>query len=219
MVWTLTDDEATLDEAEVSASISTSNPEDGLQVRADSGVLSLFGFQSSGPLVESYVRNPDLVCRYAARDSDGVQHTSYMRALQDGCGLELLLSVQTSQLHSCPESWVRFAMEPGGLVTPDGNDPNNTCKSPTFHEFLLVRPKNRPGTTWGFFSPPGDVHEVHWNLDDRLRLSFSVFPHSLEKGVIRRVRFLFYALERGNDLAEASRISRALLAETPPLTT
>ncbi len=189
---------------------------------------------------ESYIRGGDLVSSYPDRPAAGLSTQLYWRAdahQRHGAlaTVELVTSVQTSLLDSCPRVVVQSELLAGevyrlvdaerdefaSIVPPSHDaDPDTDPRAPHCYLFRL------PGRQHSYVEMihPADGQNTHWDgwLHDtefRLRLRHELFADRLEKGVILRARILGVVLDRRNDKAAAARHWREFLQAELPLTT
>jgi hypothetical protein len=173
--------------------------------------VQLPGGREHESVVDSYVRQSDLVVTYSQSPDRTVRPQLIWRCLRDGetrFGVELVLSMQTSLLDSQPEAWIvnRFG---GELLALEQADSSVACRAgQTFDKpvTLLHRPL---ASAWSSLVAvyPADFQELRIaDSDGQLQASFRLFPESLEKGVIRRARLrgIFVPREDDEALARAS---------------
>lgn len=232
MTWNLTGNEATLAEHALTASVTLDRPHGGLRrVSVPGQVFSVENLlavrvpsrpDADSP-TEAYVRGRDLVIKYPPRDSDRVSHQIYYRVLHQPAGIELVLSAQTDLLDSDPWMHVdvmglgagaKFVHMAESLVPVD-RSMTWQASQPSVPRFFLFRPDASAVSHVTFVHPQDfDRAEV---LGDGIR--FTVFPESLEKGVIRRASFQWRLLERDGDVEQANRLYEQAMIAAPPLTT
>jgi hypothetical protein len=233
------------------AVVNPANPADGLrELHVDGCELAAFhplGVElsavkpeESAHSVERYVRGGDLVVNYADRPAPGMRTQVYWRAAAHErhgaiAAIELMASVQTSLLDSCPALAVRsqlIASEAYQLVdasrglfasiVPPGDDspPDDSTQPPQCYLFRL------PGRQYSYAEMvhPPDARQSEWDgwlhgPDYRLQLRHELFSERLEKGVLLRARVLGVLLDRQDDKATAASHWNAFLQEALPLTT
>jgi len=188
---------------------------------------------------EHYLRGGDLVATYPDRPAPELRSQLYWRAgshHRDGAifAIELVASVQTALLDSCPQLVLRsrlLAAEAFQLVDPQAegfssivpprDDPDpDALGAPFCYLFRLagrrysyaemVHPAAAQASSWD-----GWLHGTEY----RLELAHKLFADRLEKGVILRSRVLGLLLDRRDDKAAVVRHWHAFLAAELPLTT
>ena len=186
-------------------------------------------------LVDFYVRGCDLVAKYAQTPQRSIERTLYWRLLDLAAplaGLELQVSLQTSLLDSDPTFMMLSECdgEPFWLTNPHGDF--------KVHPIQIDSP-----ATSSWQSPPGEsgfflfrLHGCDASYAEMVlpadfqggrvqqtpacaRLTYELFPESLEKGVIRRGRIRSLFLPRQRDAETAWDVFENLCADKPPLTT
>jgi hypothetical protein len=198
-------------------------------------------------IIEHYVRGGDLVAAYADRPARGMRAEIYWRAASHElagaiAAVELLASVQTSLLDSCPRLLTRSTVtadqvlqlsdvERGGFkpVAPNPRDdvsnvPSDQPDCYLFHlvaadySYLeMVHPSDAQAShsQW----PVAAVRPLVKSAPNRFELHHQLFAERLEKGVILRARVLGVLLDRDGDQAAAARHYAAFISERLPLTT
>jgi hypothetical protein len=232
------------------ASVDWHDPRRGLgEVQLDGGLFS--DFHPLAPeltaltalelaAAEHYVRGGDLVATYPDRPANQLRTQVYWRAgthPRDGAlaAIELVVSVQTSLLDSCPKIAIgshlhasealRMTDSQSGaftsIVPPSAEvDPDSVADAPHCYLFRLpgrqysyiemIHPADVQSTTWD-----GWLHGPHY----RLQLRHELFADRLEKGVILRARVLGVLVDRRDDRTAALRHWQRFLVEDLPLTT
>lgn len=186
-------------------------------------------------LADAYSRQDDLVATYAQTAARPVRPQVYWRglpAIANGRlgGCELIVSAQTSLLGASPaisvESSVpatetlKLVNEQSGRFEPI--DPAPSCEVGAGPGAFLFRPI---GGEWSYLELiyPSDFAQATLTCEAApsrvLRLASSLFPESLEKGVIRRGRIRGLFLSRSGDEAAALAAYREFLDSPLPLTT
>jgi hypothetical protein len=192
------------------------------------------------PDVDFYVRGGDLIATYAHRPERAMLAQVYWRAESQTrpraiAAVELLVSVQTSLLDSCPKLATRSdvaAREAFQLtdparaafesVAPQSNRaaPAIPSGGPSCYLFRLGNAKY----SYAEMVNPADAQQSRLGISSdetglRARLAHELFAERLEKGVILRARVLGVLLDRDGDQAATARHYAAFLSEPPPLTT
>jgi len=190
--------------------------------------------------VDSYVRGGDLVATYPEQARDAVRAQLYWRAGSHRnasalAAVEIVASVQTSLLDSCPtvtarseliasEAFQLVNLERGAfnslLSKPEHSHGSDSARLPQCYLFRLSSGRY----SYAEMVHPADAHESDWDgwlqgQGFRLQLSHRLFPDRLEKGVILRARVLGVLLDRDGDQEAAVQHYAAFLNEELPLTT
>ena len=223
--WEVNESSATLTAKNWMAKLDVSNPSTGLALSVgDKSIAThLFSFLLNDKPIDMFVRDTDLVLRYPPRNSDLVSYETYFRIAENAQGLELILSAQTHLLQSKPETKVTatFASMSIAAKTAMADQIHELDSDANFGpeetiQYFLIRPHNSSELSILLMSHPSDFHRAAVQSG---QVAFWVFPHSLEKGVIRRARFQMRLLERATDEIEAARIFAGVEQESPPLAT
>lgn len=232
------------------ATVDWHNPRGGLgALRLDGQVLE--DFHPLGPelaalepaeasAAEHYIRAGDLVATYPNRPAAQLRTQVYWRTgthPREGAiaAIELVVSVQTALLDSCPKIAIashlhasealRMTDSQSGaftsIVPPTAEaDPDNIAGAPQCYLFRL------PGRQYSYIEMihPADVQSSSWDgwlhgAHYRLQLRHELFADRLEKGVILRARVLGVIVDRRDDKAAALRHWQRFLTEELPLTT
>jgi len=152
-------------------------------------------------LAECYVRGGDLIATYEETERQPVRNQIYWRFLVDEsyCGLELIISAQTSRLDTSTTLAVasKFAWRP------------------EFDGLVAIGPA--PGAGWCCleFADPSNLDQTVVN---NCRLEHQLFPGHLEKGVIRRTRLRALFVPAATASATAAACYQQFLDAAPPLT-
>jgi len=215
-----------------------------LGVETPGRTASSSGGLTAEAVTESYVRGRDLIATYAQGLARSVRPQIYWRVTEnyaDRCalGVELVLSVQSSKLESEPRFPVNMTILAGdpagdpagdddtGVVadrlrwTAETADPRLQQLTPTM---TMWRVDGAP--VWAALMPhPGDNAAVVSGsnaFSGAYEMSISVFPRSVEKGVIRRSRIQLLLLGGDEPRETADRFFRtefeAWTSSAPPLT-
>jgi hypothetical protein len=206
--WNTTNNIATAQLGDYRIEVDAANPQRGVQWSTDKklafqGVTLQFVPPASakGPLQlhDLYVRGCDLVASYDQIPGAEVQPQLYWRLLQhaalEAIGVEVLISMQTSLLHSDPKCAIESALP--GVRTAVWDQASKLWRhseeNSNFH--LQLARQSRGCVSW--FSPakenysyveivyPDDVVAQDLTLG---RCQTAFFAEPLEKGVIRRGR-------------------------------
>ena len=225
MSWKLKDQTATSQSDSISATFDATKPYQGLTLKLGVDEFRLFSFLLSEPPVEQYVRGNDLVNKYPARNSDLVSYTTYYRLSDDGLGMDFILSAQTSLLDSAPLTQVvsefpncELLYKPSEDLPLRAVEGEQVFATDACPQFFVVRPKSNPHHSIALMIHPADFHRGNVRLEPIPTVSFSLFPTSLEKGVIRRGTLKMRLIVRPNDESVAEEHHGALEASEPPLT-
>lgn len=179
---------------------------------------------------ETYVRGDDLIRKLPERASDQVRHEVYYRATGgdgvtgDPAGIEMILSAQTNLLDSRPSVEVSNTFGSGDLLLKTSDDrPATSAITRDFDVdapllYAIHRPDEAPATSMVLLVHPSDFYLATSLIEPQPRISFSVFPNSLEKGVIRRAYFQLRFVARVDDLATAEQLLESVASMEPPLT-
>jgi hypothetical protein len=192
------------------------------------------------PLADSYVRGTDLIAAYEPQGGQQVRPQIYWRFISSPsstaprCGLELIVSVQTSLLHSEPrmivesdlsdaEIWRMEREEENGFTSLDATAEIVDCTQADCLSVFVFRPLARD-FSYVQMVHPSDFHRTTLSFErqekrGRIRIVHDLFPDPLEKGVIRRGRVRGWFVDRADDLRAAVECYRQWLDEPPPLTT
>ncbi len=190
--------------------------------------------------VECYVRGGDLVATFPEQAQAAVRAQIYWRAASHPiaaalAAIELVASVQTSLLDSCPtittrsevvasEAFQLVGLERGTfadlMAKPDHLEGKGASGLPQCYLFRLSSSKY----SYAEMVHPADAHDSNWDgwlqgTVFRIQLCHRLFRDRLEKGVILRARVLGVVLDRDGDQDAAVRHYAAFLNEELPLTT
>lgn len=173
----------------------------------------IFAFPTSSPPMEVVTRGQDLVMRFPPRAEDRLSYEVRYRVSQRGDGLDMVLSAQTELLKSHPETAVTAVCPEAELLQSPGDDLNGPQRAVACG--CIVRPVA--------YDTSSLLLMVHPRENGRMEIqgsnvTFHVFCESLEKGVIRRVRFRLRWLSRMDDEREAREQISQAKNETLPLT-
>jgi hypothetical protein len=157
--------------------------------------------------METYIRGNDFVASFEQPGPLPAVPQLYWRVRPSGStaaiGIELIVSMRTDLLDSQPQMCV--VTEVGNATS--GNLPLRHLRlSADVSYYQLVHPDD-------FFA----VEERR--VDGTHRITTTLFPERMEKGVIRRARICGWFLPAENDLAVAVELAQQFVAESPPLTT
>jgi hypothetical protein len=186
-------------------------------------------------VAERYVRGQDFVATYAESAEFPVAPHFYWRAtLHEPAAvqIEMIMSVQTDLLDSNPEATVNsFALESQLFCASalqenafreiaSGPQPISLDGSASQEHLILFRNEDLRLSYAQMVHPSDFVAMEIQTAESRPWLVTStLFPESLEKGVIRRGRICGWFLPAENDLATAAHLARQFVEEPLPLTT
>ncbi|MCA9213139.1 MAG: hypothetical protein KDB27_08750 [Planctomycetales bacterium] len=170
------------------------------------------------PVAEHYVRGNDLIVTYKQTPNRTVRPQLCWRA--GAASTELIVSVQTSLLESCPAICVGSRLVDGEAYSLDGESCQqitNACEIPT--SAILFRP-NGGSVSYLELVHPSDANLVRIEFSaDQVETQFEIFNDRLEKGVIRRGRLRSHFIDRASDVDSAIELMREFQASPAPLTT
>ena len=234
-MWRLSGDQAECEVPELHASINYSKPWSGWQPlqcfgQPVPGFLTLLQARvqelvsPDTPLSEVYIRGNDLVATFVPSAPQAVRLQIYFRMVAPSdalaaVGLELILSAQTDLLDSRPQIEVRSTFPAGELLHWEGSyscfQPVSAAAGSTSTLFLF-RPANSTLSYVEMIHPSDFAGVALPSFTSQL--AWTLFPESLEKGVIRRSRVCGLFIPREQDTATALAAYRRLEAEPLPLT-
>jgi hypothetical protein len=183
-------------------------------------------------LKERYVRGCDFVATYAKSADFPVAPQFYWRAgfheAFSAVQIQMILSVQTDLLDSHPEASVNsFAIESrlfhSQRLASDAfrevHD-SSSCEETVSREHLFVFRNEFLDLSYAQIVHPSDfvAAQVQLNGSRPPLVSATLFPDSLEKGVIRRARISGWFLPADNDLQAAVELAKQFVDEPLPLT-
>jgi hypothetical protein len=244
-MWQLADNRASFSLGPISAQVNFARPEWGLQsIRVggaawtDASLLRVRLPSSESPadvkLAESYVRGCDLVATYEPLPPFTLQPQIYWRLREDSSreayGIELIVSVQTSQLYSEPQTPVGSQLARAASITTWSRDGRSQSVPASALPLTLRDADGAQGIV--AFEPavgghiyvemihPSDFHAVSVVAapGGKLNIAVQIFQEHLEKGVIRRARVGGWFLPEADWRRHAWELYQALAAEPPPLT-
>ena len=214
------------------ATLDLERPERGLQALAVDGdplgdvqllavqlspVLPATGQSTVRPtIVDSFARGDDMAVTYAERPQPAMQTQVYWRAHQPAgaiAAVELLVSVQTGLLDSCPHVSTSSRLVEGEVL------PLENVAAPGATLFRLHGGKLSYAEV---AHPSGDcVSDVHRanSAQGTAHISHRLFQDRLEKGVILRARVLGVLIDQADDERLATRLLAEFLRTPAPLTT
>lgn len=185
--------------------------------------------------LDVYERGCDLVVTYAEQPAADMRAWLYWRlnaaAVERGAlaAVELIASVQTSLLDSCPR--LTTASTLAAIEVLQLADASRKLFATLTPQDTAMTRANRPacflarlpGDAYSYLEivHPGDTSDSRGEFPapGRAQITHRLFSERLEKGVILRARILGVVLERRGDLAAAIGHWNAFLQEEPPLTT
>jgi len=184
----------------------------------------------TNPLIETYIRDNDLVASYAATSDFPFATQLYWRLLQadETLSVSTIVSVQTDLLDTHPviELSCELPADEVSLLATDKLDDAPTAAQlpttlPEFYlpQLVLFRLKNT-NITYAEAIDPSDFCGLSLTRTSagHVRCTWRLFLHFLEKGVIRRSRLWSALVPRDNDAVHAAASFRDFLASELPLT-
>lgn len=157
--------------------------------------------------LETYIRGNDFVASFEQPGPLPAVPQLYWRvrprSSTAAIGIELIVSMRTDLLDSRPQM---------SVISEIGNSDAGDLTLRLLHVsaevsyFQLVHPDD-------FFA----VEERR--IENKRRITTTLFPERMEKGVIRRARICGWFLPAENDLSLAAELAQEFIAESPPLTT
>jgi hypothetical protein len=244
-MWQLADSRASFSFGPLAGQVNLAKPEVGLQsirvggaawtdasllrVRLPSGQSA-----ADAKLAESYVRGCDLVATYDPLPPFTLQPQIYWRlrefASLAACGIELILSVKTSQLYSEPQTPVGSQIARADSITTWSADGRSQSIAASSMPLTLREGEGGQGIV--AFEPaiggyiyvemihPSDFRAIAIETapGGRLCTAVEIFQEHLEKGVIRRARVGGWFLPQADWRTHAWELYQTLAAEPPPLT-
>ncbi len=248
--WQIENGTARLKRARLSAVVNPLDPAAGIsEIHVDGRPLSSFALlavelprveaQQAALSVEYYVRGGDLVATYADRPEPQMRTQIYWRAAthdlqQAVAAVELVASVQTNLLDSCPKLSTRSRMDASEVFQL--TDPERGTFAPLEPRPARAETRGQAdlGSCYlfrladGNFSyveivHPAEAQHSNWDATNShgtsCELRHRLFAERLEKGVILRARVLGVLLDRAGDQAAAARHYASFLSAALPLTT
>ena len=244
-MWRLVDNDASLCLAHLTARVSPDNPGLGLQnivfdgSRLPARVLRVH--LPDSPRIDSpaphYVREADLVARYVQTAERACSWQVYWSAIDiaswNASGIELIVSAETESLDGRASLQVTSRIEAADIAGWASGD--KVCFLPA--ESSATAPAGEEGETFpavlfrcsqsgvSYLEMADPIVDVGQTLTPENRgdgaavSSWSLFGQSLEKGVIRRIRFRGLFLPSDNDQTAAKALFEQFLQAAPPLTT
>lgn len=184
--------------------------------------------------VDAYIRQDDLIATYLGpADPNRVRLQCYWRGLAavpggrlGGC--ELVISVQTDLLDADPSLTVESFLPAANVLRMEHADqPRFVALEPSSSPWSVEASPGvflfRPRRQWSYLEMvyPSDFAraQIVAQSPPAWRLTSSLFPESLEKGVIRRGRIRGIFLPREEDETIALAAYREFVASPLPLTT
>jgi hypothetical protein len=181
-------------------------------------------------LADAYVRGRDCIATYAPLPPDQVQPQIYWRGSlneQPGCcGIEMVLSMQTSLLDSDPLIDVVSDLPAGEQFAWNNEQWQSQSSTATLSReaghsgLVLLQPQ---GGSWSYAQGvfPADYLRTETQLDQsshQAAWASPLFAERLEKGVIRRGRIAGWVMPRERDQELAVALWNAFCQSPPPLT-
>ena len=184
---------------------------------------------------EAYIRGCDFVARYVRSAEFPVAPQFYWRAAYhekpNASQVEMILSVQTDLLDSNPEVTVTSVALESRLFCASGTNAGAfrelTPHSPELEisrdqsrEHLFVFRNEMLGISYAQMVHPSDfvAARVVAEAGRPPLVESTLFPESLEKGVIRRGRICGWFMPAEGDLAAAVKLAKRFVEEELPLT-
>ena len=214
-MWQLDGSQGLLQSPQLSCQLDLASPSKGLTALSvklnsnlagssvDAALMQLSLPRNESLLSDAYVRGEDLVATYAESADHPCRTEVYWRFEfeADYIGVQLIVSVQTSRLDASPRLTVASRLpgpaqlvEEGTIVVPLPE--SNVC-----------------------YAELADRSNVESTLVRETRITNTLFPGSLEKGVIRRARILGVFLP-ASSAEQTARTLHARFVRSPlPLTT
>lgn len=182
--------------------------------------------------VESYIRGSDLVATYPPLAPFTVQPQIYWRIRQEqslaAAGIELIVSVQTSQLYSEPQtpiSSLLAGVDATSMWIPGGSRKLVSARLPCAlsaargEEGIVACGIPAADHVYVEMIHPSDLDEMRIEAaSSGVRIVQQVFQEHLEKGVIRRARICGWWLPADDWQTRAWSLYDSFLSERPPLT-
>lgn len=189
------------------------------------------------PLAEAYARGNDLVACYAPTHDWPYSSQIYWRLEESYAvagalaGAMLMVSVETDLLDSHPRINVSTQLAADEALFLELDDQHADARSldarPPGEKTLITRcgclllrlPDGK--TSYAEMAHPSDFQEltVTGEQSKSWQVSWQLFAHFLEKGVIRRARMVGAFLPRADDVAIATACYRTMINSPLPLTT
>ena len=183
-------------------------------------------------VAERYVRGWDYVVSYARTAEYHFAPQFYWRAslhpAESAAQVEMIMSVQTDLLDSHPEATVSslvlgsrlFQAAALRLDAFEEATPVASLRAGQSREHLFVFRSEELGVSYAQMVHPSDFVSAEIGSHDASPrvVTTTLFPESLEKGVIRRARISGWFLPADNDLATAVRLAQQFITEPLPLT-
>lgn len=214
-MWRLDDNKARLESPQLTCQLDLALPAHGvtgLRVAPDSNqlrtcnkvsILRLMVPSQDACLTDAYVRGNDLVATYAESSEYPCRLQVYWRfeSAAEYVGVQMIVSVQTSVLDATP----------GLIVTSQLSGPPKSVKHGTIvaslHDSDLC------------YAEITDCSNIESTRVRDSKITYRLFPGSLEKGVIRRARILTCFLPEPSAEQTAQTLREQFIRSTPPLTT
>ena len=250
-MWTLHEDRAEWRCDRLTAKLDLRHPERGLDsLTLFGGTVpptggrsqSLFQIRLAGRdrgacfATDCYVRDRDLVIRYAASSSSSVESQIDWRMMEwpalNAFGVEVIVSVQTDCLHSDPSSSASSSLHADELWSLREDDEFERCdqgpmaatgdSAASPRGAFLFRTRDSSASYLEMIHP-SDLSEGVVSTRNVVEAAFCsryrLFQEPLEKGVIRRGRLRGIFVPHSQDLANALTLYRDFVESAPPLTT
>ena len=243
-MWQLADTRASFTLGPLSAQVNVAQPDLGIHAlrigsvpRSGTSLLCVrlpHDPRTHIELGETYVRASDLVATYQPLPPYTLQPQIYWRLRHDpqraAYGIELILSMHTSQLYSEPQTPVSSQIAGVSAVTTWSRDGRPQLLSPGLTPIslrdrdggmgLLAFEPAIGGHVYVEMIHPSDFGglSIERTADGTCIAAVQVFQEHLEKGVIRRARACGWLLAQADWQTHAWELYQAFSAEQPPLT-
>ncbi|MDA1051043.1 MAG: hypothetical protein O3C40_11270 [Planctomycetota bacterium] len=154
-------------------------------------------------LADAYVRGTDLVATFSESADHPCRTQVYWRSASeaDYFGIQLIVSVQTSQLDAAPSLMVASRLPGSARLIEEG---------------IVIVPLLESDVCYAELT---DGSNIESTIVSGTQITNKLFPGSLEKGVIRRARILGCFLAASSAEHTARTIHRRFARAAPPLTT
>ncbi|MEM7475452.1 MAG: hypothetical protein AAF483_10710 [Planctomycetota bacterium] len=234
--WEIVDGSASFDWGKWSAKLDPTQPNAFMRLHENqgSGTWDVLRIGPPGSadhgIEECYVRNRDLICRFAQSEKDTFGYQLDWRALDSQAlgtelSLELWLSVQTLHLESTPtlqvaceaaESSSWSIMLHSDLIDSKEADAN-AADSSSGPAGLVAESKDSTSTAIWLTEDTDQCHAKLIEPSDHTR-AIDLFGHFMEKGVLRRGRMQLHVLSGKAEQENLKQLYRKFCDRPLPLT-